>query len=93
MAEQNDSYGKINKLHTKSIPVILMLLAAAIAIVICVKDGAETRYMLFAVLFSMLAFFIIGNIIKSVVDRFNMKPTYEDYFRDIKDNEGRVSKK
>ncbi|MCQ2522247.1 MAG: hypothetical protein MJ105_07700 [Lachnospiraceae bacterium] len=85
MKEKN---GKVNKLHTKYIPAFLMLLAAAIAIVICLIGGYELRYMLISVFAAMLVFFFIGMVIKSVVDRFNMKVRMEDYFKNQKGDSG-----
>ncbi len=86
-----DKQGKINKLNTKFIPAILMLFAGAVALTICLVGGYEMRYMLFSILISMLVFFFIGMVIKSVVDRFNMKARYEDYFKDV--NKDVVTKK
>ena len=78
--------GKINKLNTKLIPAILMLSGAAVAVVMCVIGHYKMRVMLFSILIASMVFFLIGMIIKHIVDRFDMKPTYDDYFRDLKDD-------
>lgn len=71
-----------NNLNTKFIPSILMLFAGLIAFIICwVKDYTFTEALL-VIFITMLIFAIIGTVIKSIMDSFDMRVNYEDLFDD-----------
>ena len=77
MEVQNTS-SKKNNLNTKMIPPILMLIAGVISFVICLVFSYDIQSMLIVLFISMLVFAIIGTIVKSIVDKFNMKIDYDD---------------
>lgn len=69
---------KKNNLNTKSLPPIFMLVAGFISLVISLTLRYDMRTLLFIVFISMLIFAILGTVVKTVVDNFNMKNSYED---------------
>jgi phosphotransferase system glucose/maltose/N-acetylglucosamine-specific IIC component len=62
-----------------------MLIAGIISFVICLIFSYELKSMLLVMFISMLVFAIIGTVIKSIVDRFNMRMDYDDLFDDDED--------
>lgn len=74
--------GKKNKLNTKNIPPLVMLLGGAIALILCIVNKYSTRELLMIVFFALLGFSILGLIIKMIVDSFDMHMDYEDFFDD-----------
>lgn len=83
---------KKNKLHTKMIPPLMMLSAGAIAFFLSLSMGYENRKLLLIVLLTMFIFAVLGTIVKTIVDSFNMHQNYED-FLDAEEEEGEVIKK
>ena len=69
---------KKNNLNTKSIPPLMMLVAGLISFIICYFQETEIHKFLLVVLLSMFVFAIIGTIVKTIVDNFNMNLNYED---------------
>lgn len=80
--ERTNTNPKKNDLNTKVLPPLLMLIAGVISFVICLIFSYELKSMLLVMFISMLVFAIIGTVIKSIVDRFNMRMDYEDLFDD-----------
>lgn len=81
----NNNNTKLNDLNTKVLPPLLMLIAGIISFVICLIFSYELKSMLLVMFISMLVFAIIGAVIKSIVDRFNMRMDYDDLFDDDED--------
>ena len=81
----NNNNTKLNDLNTKVLPPLLMLIAGIITFVICLIFSYELKSMLLVMFISMLVFAIIGTVIKSIVDRFNMRMDYDDLFDDDED--------
>ena len=77
-----DIHGKINNLKTKMLPPLLMMLGGAVALVMCLIRRVAFIKMLIILLITLFCFAVIGTIIKSVVDRFNMQNSYEDYLQE-----------
>ncbi len=69
-----------NNLNTKFLPPVFMLLAGLIAYIFCLINHVELKRLLVILFVVMLVFAIIGTIIKTVVDSFNMHNSYEDFF-------------
>ncbi len=75
-------HGKINNLKTKMLPPLLMMLGGAVALVFCLIRRMDLVRLLTIELISLFCFAIIGTIIKTIVDRFNMQNSYEDYLEE-----------
>ncbi len=73
---------KKNNLKTRLLPSLLMMIGGAVALFYSLIRGFELTRLLATLFFSLLAFAILGTIIKSIVDQFNMKMSYSDYFID-----------
>ena len=71
-----------NNLNTKGIPPITMLSAGLIAFIISWIKGYDLTTALIIILVTMFIFSIIGAVIKSIVDRFDMRINYEDLLED-----------
>lgn len=82
---------KKNNLNTKSLPPIFMLVAGLISLIICWSSDYDIKKLLLIVFLSMLIFAIIGTVVKTVVDSFNMKLSYEDLLDD--EEEGEIREK
>lgn len=82
---------KRNNLNTKHLPPIFMLVAGFVSLIISIVSGYESKKLLIIVFISMLVFAIIGTIIKTIVDSFNMKFSYDDLLDN--DDEGEVREK
>ena len=90
METENDNKPiKKNNLNTKSIPAIMMLSAGLISYIICFIMKYELQKMLIIIFVTMLVFAILGTVIKTVVDSFNMNIDYDDWF----DDEGEIVEK
>lgn len=87
--EEEKVVRKKNNLNTKFLPPLFMLVAGLIAVIKSIMNGFNTREMLITVLISMVVFVILGTIVKSIVDSFNMSISYEDFLED----EGEVREK
>ena len=83
--ERTNTNPKKNDLNTKVLPPLLVLIAGIISFVICLIFSYELKSMLLVMFISMLVFAIIGTVIKSIVDRFNMRMDYDDLFDDDED--------
>ena len=84
-----NSYKK-NNLRTKNFPPFMMLLAGLIAFIICYIRETEIHAFLAIVFVSMLVFAIIGTIVKTVVDNFDMHIDYDDL---LEEDEGEIHEK
>ena len=73
---------KKNNLKTKLLPSLFMLLGGSVALVIGLIQHFPITELLLVVFFALLGFAILGTIVKSVVDGFNMSMNYMDYFED-----------
>lgn len=73
---------KKNNLNTKFLPPIFMLVAGLVAFIVGIYLSYSITRFLATIFISMLVFAIIGTIVKTVVDSFNMKLSYEDFFED-----------
>ena len=80
---------KKNDLNTKCLPPLFMLSAGVIALFICFKMQYSMKSTLTALLITLFSFAVIGTIVKTIVDSFNMK---NDYF-DFLDDEGAIREK
>ena len=76
---------KKNNLKTKLLPSIFMLLGGSIALIIGLIRHFQMTKLLLVVFLSLLFFAILGTVIKSIVDKFNMTMNYDDYFEDSGD--------
>lgn len=74
--------GKKNKLNTKNIPPLMMLIGGAIALILCIVNKYTMRELLLIELLALLGFAILGLIIKIIADSFDMHMDYEDFFDD-----------
>lgn len=74
--------GKKNKLNTKNIPPLLMLLGGAIALILCIINKYAISDLLLIELLSLFGFAVLGLIIKMIADSFDMHMDYEDFFDD-----------
>ncbi|MEE5989302.1 MAG: hypothetical protein BWY61_00737 [Firmicutes bacterium ADurb.Bin354] len=77
--------GKINNLKTKNLPPLFMMCGGAVALIICLIRGTELLKTLIVVFLALLIFAILGTVVKSIVDKFNMTMHYSDYFEDLGD--------
>lgn len=73
---------KKNNLKTKLLPSLFMLLGGSVALLIGLIQHFPMTELLLVVFLALLVFAILGTIVKSVVDHFNMSMNYSDYFED-----------
>ena len=73
---------KKNNLKTKLLPSLFMLLGGSVALLIGLIQHFPMTELLLVVFLALLVFAILGTIVKSVVDHFNMSMNYMDYFED-----------
>ena len=86
MAEKNTvDPQKRNNLKTKLLPSVFMLLGESIALILGLVQKYSMTELLFAILIALFVFAIIGTIIKSIIDKFNMKMNYDDYLEEAGD--------
>ena len=76
---------KKNTLKTKLLPSLFMLMGGAVALIFGLIQHLPMTQLLLVVFFALLGFAILGTIIKSIVDKFNMSMSYVDYFDDSGD--------
>ena len=62
-----------------------MLLGGSIALILGLVQKYSMTELLFAILIALFVFAIIGTIIKSIIDKFNMKMNYDDYLEEAGD--------
>lgn len=66
-------------MNTKPVPITIVLIAAATSCVLSVLQGVEFRVFFFRLLFTVIAFAILGTIAKIVLDKvFSKKLVEED---------------
>lgn len=82
MVEEEKVVLKKNNLNTKFLPPLFMLIAGLIAFIISLIMQYEIKKMLLVLFLSMLVFAIIGTIVKTIVDNFDMHISYDDIFAD-----------
>ncbi|MDE6419633.1 MAG: hypothetical protein K2K87_03785, partial [Lachnospiraceae bacterium] len=63
--EQQESY---DRLKTKQLPALIMLLGGAVAVIVTYIRGFSLREILVIVLVSLLGFYILGLILKRIFD-------------------------
>ena len=73
---------KKNNLNTQWIPPVMMLASGLVSLLICIFGGYSLVELLFVVFITMLIFVIIGVVIRSIVDNFDMHIDYEDLLQD-----------
>lgn len=89
--EKVEKPAKLNNLNTKFLPPVFMLMGGLVAFIMCMMQDVEMVSTLLILLISFFVFAIIGTIIKSIVDKFNMNVNYDDLFDD--DDEGDIVEK
>ena len=60
-------------MERKLIPLTLMLVAGAICSIICFVQGYDAYTMLWALFIVLLVFFVLGSVIKRVMDKFALE--------------------
>ena len=86
MAEKNTvDPQKRNNLKTKLLPSVFMLLGGSVALILGLVQKYSMTELLLAILIALFVFAIIGTIIKSIIDKFNMKMNYDDYIEEAGD--------
>ncbi len=73
---------KRNKLKTKLLPSLFMLTGGTTALVICLLQKMPMTKLLLILFLALLVFAILGTVVKSIVDQFNMNMNYMDYFEE-----------
>ena len=73
---------KRNKLKTKLLPSLFMLADGTVALGVCLLQKVPMTELLLIVFLSLLGFAILGTIVKTIVDQFNMNMNYMDYFEE-----------
>ncbi|MBR3515694.1 MAG: hypothetical protein IKO10_05215 [Lachnospiraceae bacterium] len=73
---------KRNNLKTKLLPSLFMLSGGTIALIICLLQKLPMTEFLLVLFLALLGFAILGTIVKSIVDQFNMNMNYMDYFEE-----------
>lgn len=68
----NEGENTLNQLKTRPIPAIIMLLAGLAAAITTYVNRYPVKDALLIILVSMIVFLIIGNIVKMILDRFEM---------------------
>jgi energy-coupling factor transporter transmembrane protein EcfT len=76
---------KVNNLKTKNLPPLFMMSGGAVALLICLVQKQPLLRTLIILFIVLLVFAILGTVVKSIVDRFNMTMRYSDYFEDTGD--------
>lgn len=57
-------------MERKMIPLTLMLVAGAICSIVCFAQGYDAYTMLWALFIVLLVFFVLGSVIKRVMEQF-----------------------
>lgn len=73
--EQQESY---DRLKTKQLPALIMLLGGAVAAIVTYMRGFSLREILVIVLVSLLGFYILGLILKRIFDSFRIRQKEEE---------------
>ena len=72
---------KINNLKTKTLPPLFMMCGGTVALAVCLVQRQPLLRMLIVLFLALLSFAILGTIVKSIVDKFNMTMKYSDFLR------------
>ncbi len=78
----DNSGKKKNNLKTKNLPPLFMMCGGCVALVICLVQKQPLLTLLVVLFITLFVFAILGTIVKSIVDQFNMTMRYSDYFED-----------
>jgi hypothetical protein len=62
----------VNKLKTKSVPAIIMLIAMAIAAIMTFYNRYPVKESLVTILFVMVIFLVFGQIVKIILDKIEI---------------------
>ncbi|MDE5819641.1 MAG: hypothetical protein K2I07_10030 [Lachnospiraceae bacterium] len=73
--EQQENY---DRLKTKQLPALIMLLGGAVAVIVTYVRGFSLREILVIVLVSLLGFYILGLILKRIFDSFRIRQKKEE---------------
>lgn len=73
--DQQESY---DRLKTKQLPALIMLLGGAVAVIVTYVRGFSLREILVIVLVSLLVFYILGLILKRIFDSFRIRQKKEE---------------
>lgn len=73
--EQQENY---DRLKTKQLPALIMLLGGAVAVIVTYVRGFTLREILVSVLLSLLGFYILGLILKRIFDSFRIRQKKEE---------------
>lgn len=73
--EQQENY---DRLKTKQLPALIMLLGGAVAVIVTYVRGFTLREVLVSVLLSLLGFYILGLILKRIFDSFRIRQKKEE---------------
>ena len=86
MADAHDMVPlKKNNLKTKLLPSLFMLLGGSVALIFGLLQHFPMTELLVVLLISLFVFAVIGTMVKTVVDNFNMNMNYSDYFEEAGD--------
>lgn len=98
--EQQESF---DRLKTKQLPALVMLLGGAVAVIVTYIRGFSLREILVIVLVSLLGFYILGLILKRIFDSFRIRQKKEEedgtpeegevIEKEPEENQGNVEKK
>ncbi len=80
MEKDNTFRPKRNNLKTRMLPSTLMTIGGTVAFLYSKIQGYSLTQVLLIVFITLLVFALIGTVIKSIVDQFNMNMSYSDYF-------------
>lgn len=70
-------------MNTKNIPALVTLSAGLLASVIMYLNSYELHKFLWILFFVLLGFFILGSVLRTAIDRFDMQNAKEEHERSI----------
>ena len=79
-------------MKTKYIPALVTLVAGAITAILNILRGVNNMYALKSLLFTLVIFFIIGQIAKGVLNAVLVKDTEEEELQDEEETKEEESK-
>ena len=82
--EQQENY---DRLKTKQLPAVVMLLGGAVAVILTYARGFSLREILVIVLASLLVFYILGLVLKRIFDSFKIKQKNEEEGSSLEEGE------
>lgn len=68
--EKQENY---DRLKTKQLPAVIMLLGGAVAVIVTYARGFSLREILTIVLVSLIGFYILGLVLKRIFDSFHIQ--------------------